>query len=238
VATATKERHFLAAKFVDKGSKPITGVQYTIKGPDGKTSEGTLAGEIETGVDQAGNYEIALMAITKATWSVAKAQNGETVKMQAETLGFQDGTKVTFEVWERDIGQADRRIAVKGDIPLKSGKAEAEWKYEWPEDKENTPPKSDKLTHYYAPRFYFFVMVGSCQEKSGILDYKDFIEIKYVDEYGRPGKDMKYRVFLPNGEVREGKLDGDGYAKIENVPPGPWNVEFPEADADLKEGKK
>ncbi len=229
-----KEGHYLDAKFVDKGGKPITGLKYSIKTPDNKQVEGTLTGQIKKGGLEEGDHEISLMTITKAAWSAREARNGEKVKMQTETVGFDDGEKVKFEVWERDINQADKKIAAKSDIELSGGKAEAEWKYNWPEEDADTRNLQDKLDRYYAPKFYFTVKVGPCQARSAILEYKDYIEITFKDEYGKPAKNAKYRVFLPNGEIREGTLNDNGYAKVENVPPGPWDVEFPESDSDLK----
>jgi type VI secretion system secreted protein VgrG len=46
------------------------------------------------------------------------------------------------------------------------------------------------------------------------------MEVRVVDENGDPVRNKRYRLILPSGEVRDGTLDGDGKAKLENVPPG------------------
>jgi uncharacterized Zn-binding protein involved in type VI secretion len=225
---ADTETHFLDVTFVDKGGKPITGVAYTIKSPDNKTDSGILFGKLKkTGV-KPGDYEIELKAITKAEWSKKKARDGETVKMLVETVGFEDGTKATFEVWERGANKADKKIATVEDVVVKGNKLEAVWQYVWDEDESEAPSTSSKGRKYSFPKYYFKVTVGNSQAKSTLLDYKDYVEIHAKDEEGNPLKQETYRVYLADGEIREGRLDDQGYAKIEEVPPGEWDVEFPD----------
>ena len=61
-----------------------------------------------------------------------------------------------------------------------------------------------------------------------MLEYRDFVELYLKNDDEEAIGNAQYRVFLSNGEVRSGQLDGNGYAKIENVPPGRWRAEFPE----------
>lgn len=45
----------------------------------------------------------------------------------------------------------------------------------------------------------------------------------------------KYRVVLPDGNVREGALDADGVARLDGIPRGLCEVGFPELDQDAWE---
>ncbi len=59
-----------------------------------------------------------------------------------------------------------------------------------------------------------------------------FLEIVLLDEEDRPVPGAAYEVTLPSGELRRGKLDGDGRARISGFAPGPCQVGFPDLDQD------
>ena len=60
--------------------------------------------------------------------------------------------------------------------------------------------------------------------RSALLEFLHFVEFKLQDEEGEPIPDKDYRMVLANGEIREGKLDGDGKAREEDVPPGKCDI--------------
>ncbi len=227
------EAHFLDVEVTDKGGFPVIGGQYALKSPSGQTTTAPLAAKIERSVQESGNYEITLQAITKAEWSAKEARGGEKVKLQIETVGYEDGTKVVMSVWQKDLNRPDELVKRFEEIEISGGKAEAEWQYEWPDDGEDDADHDDasfkagEAPSYSAPKFYFTATIGEDQAKSAYLGYRDYIELDLQDAEGKAVADAEYRVFLSNGEIREGKLDGNGYAKIEDVPPGEWDVMFP-----------
>ena len=135
-----------------------------------------------------------------------------------------------FVIWERDLDGKDDSIA---EIPskVKSGKVEAEWKYEFDEDADETS-KEDERKGYSSPEYYFIVKIGDGKARSEILEYKDWIEIELKDQDDKPVANEEYMIYLKNGETRKGRLDADGISREENVPPGHYSVEFP----NLKEG--
>jgi hypothetical protein len=53
------------------------------------------------------------------------------------------------------------------------------------------------------------------------------MEIELKDEENNPLGNEEYIIFAPNGEVRNGKLDGNGFAKEEKLPGGICSVRFP-----------
>ena len=62
---------------------------------------------------------------------------------------------------------------------------------------------------------------------------KYWIEIVLVDEENAPVPRAKYFVNLPNSDVVQGFLDGNGKARIDNIPvPGNCQVTFPDLDMD------
>jgi uncharacterized Zn-binding protein involved in type VI secretion len=218
-AAVVEEGHYLDVKFVDKGGKPISGARYAVKGPDGKQVAGNLLGQVKrTGLKE-GSYEITLNTVLRAKWSTDKAKAGEIVKLQAETAGIDDGESAVFRIHVRDINYADRELTtVEGDIS--GNKAEVEWKLEVDDDLLQIQAGKENTGRFSAPVYYFIVEAGGHSLRSPFLDIVDDMEIRVVDDEGNPVRDKAYRLYLSNGEVREGTLDGDGKAKLEDVPPG------------------
>ncbi len=226
-STEQQEEHFISAKVVDKGGKPISGVQYTLKDTDQQETQGTLTGQVKkTGVKE-GQYELSIAAIKNAKWSTTKAKVGDTVKMIAETVGFESDAAAVFRVFKRDANRADKPIYEIGDIKLSGDKAEVDWKFEY-EEGEDDPDLSHQDTGRYSwPRFYFAVTIDSVTMNSGTMRLTDDIEITLNDDKGDPVKNEEYVVYLATGEVRKGKLDDQGKATEKDVPPTKNQVVFP-----------
>ena len=109
------------------------------------------------------------------------------------------------------------------------------WEYEYHEDTDEIPTQKefDKYGGQYNPPEYFFtikaegVEYGKKQE-SGILKFKDWVNISLVDGQGRPIPNKKYTLVTADGKERKGTLDGEGRAREENLPPGSVTVTFDE----------
>lgn len=223
---AKTENHYLDVKFVDKGGKPITGVAYKINTPDNQTDGGNLYGKVKkTGVEP-GDHEIELKGITKAEWSQKQARVGDTVKMLVETAGIEAGTKAALEIWRQDINQSPGKIKTIRDVEVRGDKIEEEWQYEY-EDQPDDETPSEPAKKLSAPQYFFTVRVDDYEARSGMLEYRDWIEIKLKDDEGNAVANEAYILRLSNGTVRQGNLDGNGYKKEEQVPPGEFRVEFP-----------
>jgi len=67
----------------------------------------------------------------------------------------------------------------------------------------------------------------------------DWVEIRLVDAENRGVAGAKYRLKLPDGSVKEGQLDAQGWASADGIAPGDCQVSFPEYDQDcwVREGK-
>lgn len=59
---------------------------------------------------------------------------------------------------------------------------------------------------------------------------KTWIEIELVDTEGKPVQGERYRIELPDGAVREGRLDHQGRARVDGLEPGDCDVSFPDLD--------
>jgi hypothetical protein len=119
------------------------------------------------------------------------------------------------------------------EAEVKGEKVEGEWAYVYPE--EESEGEGDASGGYSAPQYYFELRIGSCTARSGLLKYQDYVEIELKDEEGQGVGGEQYMLYLPNGGVRQGTLDGKGKKKEENIPPGTCQLRFPNLP---EEGKR
>ncbi|UCD62546.1 MAG: PAAR domain-containing protein [Candidatus Zixiibacteriota bacterium] len=225
--TDEKEEHFIDAKVVDKGGKPITGAQYKLKDPDNVETISTLAGRVKKSGVKEGQYELSISGIKNVKWEKTEAKAGDTVKMIAETVGFGSDAKATFQVFQKDFNRADAPRATVDGVEVSGDKAETEWTFEYTEG-EDEPEIGHATTNRYSyPRFYFTVTIDQAKATSGLLKLTDDLEIELKDDEGNAKADEPYKVYLASGEVRSGTLDKDGKATEKGVPPTRNQVVFP-----------
>jgi len=220
--------HWIDCQFVDSAGNPVTEVEYELTDPGGNVSKGILTGDARIkrgGLPDEGDYTIKLFAVYNAKWSQNEARVGDKVKLSADVEGFEDGTAAKIEIWEQDIGGADDFIK-EIEAKVEGGKVEVEWEYEYHED-DDEESEEDKKKGYSAPEYYFFAKVEKQRARSDILEFKDYLEIELLDNDDNPIPNEEYILYLSNGEIRKGKLDGNGYKKEEEVLPGNCDVKFP-----------
>ena len=226
--STTKEEHWVEIQFVDKAGNLVSGVPYKFTDTENKVSEGVLRldGKIRRDGIKEGQCKVQLFSVSNAKWSKDKAEVGEKVKMTADVEGFEDGTKATFEVYKRDLKGADMVIETI-ESEVKGEKVEDEWEYVYPEEEDNET-EIKEIRGYSSPEYYFFINVNGKIARSGILDYKDTIEIGFVDEEGNAIPNVDYILTSPNGTVKKGKFNGAGKLKVENIKPGNYRIQYPE----------
>jgi hypothetical protein len=223
--------HWKDIQFVDKAGNPITQVPYELTGVDGQKEKYFLTkdGKVKRGnLPKAGQYTVQLFSIYNAKWSKKEARVGDIVKLSADVEGYKDGKEAIFIIYKKDLDGSDDSIA-EITSKVKSGKVEAEWKYEYHEDTDEIS-EGDELKGYSSPDYYFVVKVGDSKVRSGILEYKDWIEIELRDQDDKGIANEEYILYLPDGAIRKGKLDGKGYKREKNIPPGKYYVKFPDRD--------
>jgi len=221
--------HWIQYQFVDSAGNPVTEVPYEYTCVDGHKEKSKLTkdGVVKRGgLPDAGNCTVTLFSVYNAKWSKESARVGDMVKLSAEVDGYDDGTKAILRIWEQDIKGADDFIT-EIETTVNGGKVEADWKYEYHEEEEEEWTEEEREKGYSSPEYYFEVHVEDSKARSGILEFQDWIEVELLDENEKPVPNEDYTLYLPNGEVQKGKLDGNGYKKVEKVKPGPWHITFP-----------
>ncbi len=219
------EEHFLHVDFVDKGGFPVMGVAYSLAKSGSTVDEGVLTGRVKKTGIEAGSYDIELRVISRAEWSVEEAAVGDVVQLKADCSGMEPGTPATLTIYLRDLNAPDRKIRVV-ESEVDGDKIEADWTFELNEDLLPVQNERAARQGYSSPAYYFVAKAGGCSARSKLLKFQDWIELRLRDEEGNSIGNRPYRVHCANGEIKEGTLDGDGYAKVENLPPGRTRVSY------------
>jgi hypothetical protein len=70
------------------------------------------------------------------------------------------------------------------------------------------------------------------QQQQQPQEERTWIEIELIDEVTKePIPNERYRLKLPDGSIREGRLDANGRARVDGIVPGTAQVCFPDIDA-------
>lgn len=223
------ESHWIEFDFVDSTGRSINGVPYKFVNPAGSESEGRLAvdGKVYWAGSTAGQGTVTLMDLRNAHWSTQQAIVGDEVTLTADVEGYPSGTDATFDIYKRDVTGADRLID-SIQAQTQGSSVETQWTYEYPEPGESTENANEESEGYSSVRFYFLVRIRSLYARSDLLEYRDWIELELVNPAGEAIPDKQYILYLPNGEVRRGNLDGNGFKREEDIIPGRYVVRFPD----------
>jgi len=215
--------HWIEYQFQDSAGKPVYGASYIFTGTDGTESRGILAGDgriRQDGIDP-GSCRVRLFKVSNARWSPVKAKVGEEVELAADVQGIPTGTAAKFEIWVRDARRPDRLLATI-EAQTQADRVDARWTYRYAEE-----PQGQKQGGYSFPEFYFIVDVDGTRSRSGLLQLTDYVDIELKDGEGNPVDGAEYILYLPNGEIRQGKLDKNGSKREDNIPPGRGQIVFP-----------
>jgi hypothetical protein len=174
--------------------------------------------------------------VSNRAWSAEEARRGDVLTLSADVRGLPDQTEVALVIYEYDAdGVHDRIIELPGTVV--SEKVEVRWEYEYQEDTDEIPTQEERERYgnsYNPPEYFFTVKVDDTEfgleQDSKLLRFKDWVEIELADHDGTPMSGQKYKVTMADGSVKEGTLDDDGTARLQDIPPGKCEVEFPDLE--------
>ena len=149
--------------------------------------------------------------ITKAEWkdaegkTVSKGLVGEPLKLVAETKDMEEGSGVTFTVYEEKSG---KKVAETG-ATVKDGKVEAQWTYHY---------NGEQLTE--KPKYYYEAEAFRCRTKRSAA-VEIGARIKFIvmtdDLYLFAAKEN----YLVNGEIKK-KIEPEMSVYENEIIPGNW----------------
>ena len=158
--------------------------------------------------------------IELVAWGQSIVHRDEQVALRAETAGFDDGTAATLRIFAyREDG--DHELVGQLAAAVGRDRVEAVWPYEYHGDVADLPDPIGREGDVYAPVRYFFDLdVDGHTGRSGMLEFRDWIEFEVVDVDEKPLAYQRFVARFADGSQREFRLDEDGQARLDGVPPG------------------
>ncbi|MFQ5551509.1 MAG: hypothetical protein ACE5FJ_09775, partial [Gemmatimonadales bacterium] len=169
---------------------------------------------------------LPVIEVTNAVWSEEVARRGDVLTLSADVEGAPDGIEATLTIYEHDADGA-HDLVTRFPVYVENNRVEAEWEFEYHEDTDDIPTSEEAEQGYQAPEYFFRVNIGGVGADSGLLQFRDWIQVELVNAEGRPVPEADYELTLPDGTTRTGTLDDNGIAREEDVPPGPVRLVFP-----------
>jgi hypothetical protein len=166
-------------------------------------------------------------------WSAAEARRGDILTLSATVRNANEEAPAIVTICEYDEdGAHDKITAIETKVNKK--KIKLLWEYEYHEDTDEIPTQEEMErygSNYNPPEYFFTIEIagqkfGEAQE-SGLLKFKDYIEIQANEPDGTAIANEEVKVTLPDGSEKQGKTDANGYCKVEGIPPGRCKIEFP-----------
>ena len=117
---------------------------------------------------------------------------------------------------------------------MQGNRVNAEWAFEYQKDVDDLSDKVEGDEHYYYPEYFFDLKVGGKSAQSGLIRFIDWIEIELVTEEGQVVPNADYVAYFADGSEKTGRLDEEGKAKLEDIPPGKVHLEFPDKSTQIK----
>ena len=179
----------------------------------------------------------APIEVSSIEWDKQIVHRDEEAKMTCNfTNGVEDDDPVNVIVYEYDDeGYHDKIVTIPTTI--KNMKVELTWKFIYQWDTAEIPTEEELSKHgrsYSPPKYFFVVMVDNIpvgkNQESGLLEFKDSLEIQLVDDEDDVCPDVKGTCVLADGSSKDFTLDSDGKFSEEEIVPGRVVVSFEEID--------
>jgi hypothetical protein len=164
--------------------------------------------------------------ITNVKWDKNEAKRGDILRLTADVKGAYDNAEAKVEIYEHDQDGAHDLIT---SIPVlvKGQKIKTEWEFQYQEDTDDIPTHEEAEKGYQWPEYFFRVNIGGTSENSGLLKFKDYVELKILDENNKPMADEDITLITPDSKENKLKTDSDGLLRVEGIAPGKIKIEFP-----------
>lgn len=205
------ENHFIHVQTIDKKNKPLAGLIYKLKDPNGVQMNGatTAKGEIRhEGYAKAGSYEVQILSMSNAKWSASKGEIGKSVEMSVDLDGVDDGDPVVFYV----TGEInDKRKVWFDSVPAAASgkKAKANWAIDEQKLQELMAGQIGELTGVT-----FLAVCENAAAASGKLEVEADHTYVFKDRKGRPIANTEMEVETKPGKVEKKKTDAEGVIKL------------------------
>jgi hypothetical protein len=168
--------------------------------------------------------------VSNMQWSAGEARRGDILTLSADVTGVKSGSEVLVKIYEYDRDGLHDPV-VEFPATISSDKLECDWEYEYIEDTDEIPTDAEMQRYgrnYNPPEYFFTVRIGDQEygreQESGLLTFKDWIQVTAARADGSPCADSEYKITLADGTRQEGRLDSNGQVRLEDMPPGRFRI--------------
>jgi hypothetical protein len=176
--------------------------------------------------------------VQQMKWSAPEASRGDVLTLTVDFISqVPNDTEAIIAIYEFDHNGDDHDPVVRIPTTIQNKKIQVQWEYEYFDDTSKIPTQQDLQPvgkNYNHPEYFFVVVLDEVRigvnQESGLLKFKDGLDISLIDENGDPVVNEKYTLKFANGVQRQGQLDQQGLSNESNIPPGKVIVEFPDLD--------
>ncbi len=178
--------------------------------------------------------------VSDLSWGATEARRGDQLTLKAKVKNVADSIPAIITIYEHDQDGAHDKIA-EIQTQVFNERIELQWEYQYFEDTDEIPTEHELAeygNHYNPPEYFLTVKIEDQEfgreQESGLLLFKDWIEVTYLEDDGTPAAGAEYVVVLPDGTQKTGNLDDQGHVRIEDVPPGPFKFYLKSANQGTK----
>jgi hypothetical protein len=171
-----------------------------------------------------GLYLFPLVELKNLKWDKKEAHRGDILKLTADIKGLADGNEAELQIWEHDADQA-HDLVTKFPITIRNQKIETEWEFQYVDDTDDIPTEEESEKGYQWPEYFFRIVCAGKSADSGLLKFKDWVELEFLDNKQQPRSGIEVKIKFPDGTTETKKTDDDGLIKIEDAPPGKFIIE-------------
>lgn len=168
-------------------------------------------------------YVYPAVEIKNLKWDKKEARRGDILKLTADVNNVYEGAEAEIQIWEHDTDGAHDLIT-KFPVIVKNKKIEVDWEYEYHEDTDEIPTQEEAEKGYNPPEYFFRVNIAGVSADSGLLEFKDWIEIQWAEADGTPAANRKFKLITADGKERNESFDSQGWIRLEDMPPGAFKI--------------
>ena len=208
--TSPTQAFEIQAILEDKGKRPVFGVPYRVKDPDGAMIKGASGqdGTVRHGVyPKAGSYKLTLGTLGEVKWSSNPVEIGKENTLSSST-DADAGTEGFFFV--SLVGQdGSRQYLDRIDAKVSGGKLQGKWTLE--------VERWKKLFEHHEGAFQGLEAVAMIRESlavSVVTALDTSFKITVVDPKGKALANHEVEILQADGTTLKTKTDGSGKIKV------------------------
>jgi hypothetical protein len=223
---------------VDAGGRPLASQIRTLQqGGDIETRPLSGNGGVYRPADRIDEKrDVRLQVLSRMRWSRSSVRQNETVKVIARAAGFDDGTPARIVI---------RRLDASGHSPavdeiravVQGEEIDATWTgVDTAVRTAFSDAPLDAGPIQPPPVFIAEATVEGAvwPARTGPLSITGDLSFRVLDSERRPLPDLRYRLFLPGGEVREGRTDRSGGIDHREGPAGAARLQLASPPAPVR----